>query len=1297
MKYTNKSGMGYCMKNIFLTLAFLVAWIPAFASEHNLVPEDIRSFENLGAMKHIQYWWSGNPDEFRRSVNTESYQGKSSLEVITDYPSNKLGIYIPLLKNVKKGESYTASAYVKNAERKKLNIYIYTTDAKHQRVEALFKTYSVTKLWQQVKVTATLEKDAAELGIILRSPEKTPCTFYIDSLGLYKGKDAPGQMQAREEAFSEEKPFIIPMSGKAPRLTGTGNDPAWDKALVINQFYRNDGSGKLPEAATTLKLLHDGKTLYVQFRCKEKNLSDISADSLPGKPVWTDERVELHFNILGNRDLTHKRYLTFNSSGTCSQLNLDFGGKLSSGIPFRGKDYWGVEFALPASATGKTTLTGECWLISFGRFRNVGKKEASCIAPIKGHFGQEQAAFRPFVFSQEQVLPEVYCVSQGAMSAHENDSGMNKIRFHLNRPTLVELEVTSQLNNNVLAHEKRRVEKAAENPVFYYKVAGRLGEKLKIILRSNGKTIYENINSLDIIAPSFRTYVLKDPLYAELLSNEKTHIGDFETWAIPLREKNFILAMKYGGTYSFRKRFDELAKAGIRLQEKIASTYLKQATALKGSYSKAQDPYYMSFLWKQVEQKKAPEPVIHAYYSCPGQTSDGKVRSVSRDANGFFGWIADPLTQKLYLDGVATTLDRYGKSINCMFMGDEMVALNLRYGRKMNSGFNLKNPSGFIQKADQEVREKYGFGKFGIPWDNLPKDEFTPYRNRAYISWMHDKIRELGKKFRKTVKSRYPDMPVQAYTNSGDPLLNGVQFAGEFADILPVQLGEGGGTISPFFQNYAYWVKLARDASGINRVTACPHECDSGYPTGAASEDEMLELYSQVFRGGGEGLWFWPSAWGGSSRPPVYAVSCSEGYPLAWQYMLAISKQAANMPRLKFPEKTDTAILLSAESIKCDLTRNTAPGLFTMLGPYSRGWFRFICESNLKSGQAELSDYKIIYMPYAQYVEKDFPQKVAEYVKNGGILVCGDPLVFSSSIAAESLAEERRKLFGITIADAKTKYSSVKAGKEVYPITCDSVKVNLDDSGAKVIGVFADGSPAIIERPYGKGRVFYFAFRVFSNSHLSPKLPWLAYFRKLHQELGGSVNHNIWRFRFPAMKTCLPKAPEGKCLTNNYAFWNRFRFNDGVLQNVDIRATCTVVRNGKSICQPIAQAKLTDRRSCFVRIKEYQESGYADWVEDFSHSGDYNIILDLRRPHKVNHFAFFWTGKLPKDLKVEYAEHKDDWETAEFHPGSRQTGELEIVRSEVAIGKPAQFIRMSFSGTKGKFIISETEIWGNKN
>lgn len=1279
-------------RQIFSFAASVLFGISILSGAENLVPAELRDFENATQIDKVKYWW-GAADQYRKLTTADSYRGRSCLEVKADYPSNKLGVYIPLLKDIKAGNTYTATAYVKCSQKEWINIYIYTTkDGKTQ--EAVFKGYRVDRSWQQIKVTATLKKDAETLGIIIRTPGKD-VNFFIDCIGLYEGENAPGEIPGRiiKKALSQIKPLVIPMTNKPPVFNGTGNDPIWNNALLVNHFFLTDGSGKTPSYGTDVRILHDEKNIYFQFRCKEKNPTLLKSRSLPGKPDWSDERIELHFNVCGLPDTDKKMYFSVNPAGISTTSNLDFNNIASNCSSFSGKDFWGIEFTLPANAVGKKKLSGEQWLLSIGRFRNTKTRETSCLAPIKGHFGQDIQAFRPFVFSPNSILPECYCISQGAMSVHENDSGNNQIIFSLDKPMPTELEVISLVNGKTEAKTLQEGQ-VGKHVSYYYAVKGYPGEYLRFILRSNGRILFQTENSLDKIAPSYRTYRLHDPLYNELLTDKKVTQRIIGSWNMPISADNFDKAMKYGKAYSFEKRFQELADANIHLEELMGSPYLQLPSTLKKNYFRPKDSPYMSELLEAATQNKVPKPLMYGYYHCAGQSSDGKITSVTRDANGYFGWLPDPLTQKVYLNGTQELLKQHGQAIGGLWLGDELAQLNIKYGLQMNTQHNLKNPSGFIQKAEKEVRENYGFGKFGIPWNNLPQDKFTPYRRRAYITWMHDKIRDVGKRFYHIVKQYDSNMPVRSYSNSGDPILNGFEFAGEFSDILLVQLGEGGGTISPVCQNYAYWVKLSKDISGVNAVMAYPHECDSGYPTGAASEDEMLELYSQIFRGGGESFSFWPASYGGLYRPQVYAVSCAEGYPLAWQYMLAISKHIAEMPKLRFPQKTETAILLSAESIKCEPGKNTADGLFTMLGPYSRAWFKFISDTTVELGRDRLNNYKIIYMPYAQYVKKDFPSKIADFLKNGGTVVSGDPLIFSNSIDAESLAFKRAEIFGIEILETGKKYTSVKFEKQNFPLLSDSVKIRAIGKNVKTIATFPDGSPAVVEHRYGKGKTIYFAFRPFSLTHLSPQLPWLADFKQRHEKLGGTTGHDIWRFQFPKMQISRSNAPLGKCLTNNYAFWNRFRLNDGILYNLDTQGSIAITRNQKTIVSPFTTSKLTDRRSCFIRTEEYKKNGYANWVEDFSGEKMTDITLDFKQEYPIDRLVLFWHGNLPDEMKIATATVSGQWKPVNFAMQQKHSGKQEIVCTSISIGKTTRYLQISFSKKANtKFIIAELEAW----
>ena len=187
-----------------------------------------------------------------------------------------------------------------------------------------------------------MTKDADELGIILRSADKD-FTFYVDNLALYAGKNAPGVMPQRiaPEKTAKKIDFItVPYTGKKVIFKGANADNTWNNALTLDRFYLTDGSGKAPRQKTVLKMLHDNKNLYLRFCCYEKAPKSIKNLSLPGAPVWNDERVELHFNSNGMEKFNNAGYFSVNSSGIYAFKNLDFSKSEVVCKPFTASDHW---------------------------------------------------------------------------------------------------------------------------------------------------------------------------------------------------------------------------------------------------------------------------------------------------------------------------------------------------------------------------------------------------------------------------------------------------------------------------------------------------------------------------------------------------------------------------------------------------------------------------------------------------------------------------------------------------------------------------------------------------------------------------------------------------------------------------------------------------------------------------------------------------------------------------------------------------------------------------------------------
>lgn len=1293
--------------NKVLTIVMAVLLAHGYCFAENLLPDNPGSFEADENLAKMVFMWKPagvDLNELCRITKKESYCGRSALEVHTKSPEY-YGVFAQAKGNVfKAGETYTASAYVKAPEPANVFIYLITYDDlwKTSKGDKFYYT-KIGPEWKQIKVTFKLPKDAKILGTIVRvgGDETSPKTLYVDELKIEPGADATAVEPGRTE--SEEQLHVkgaIP-SVQTPALDGRLGDPAWKNALTIDNFYLTDGSGKAAPQRTEVKMMYDDKNIYFGFKCEEKNVNAMKCGSTTERVDWNDDRVEIHANPLGYAG--QSAWFSVNADGIyTTKMPLDDLNLKPQIKTARGNGCWTAEIAIPAAAYGKVGLSGQIWYFSIGRFHRTSFKGASCLAPIKGGFNTLSEAFQPFVFYDDnnRSLPPVMALTQGDMAAYSNNTGGNALVFQLNDKNLLahdlEFAVTSAVNGKTVTMHELTAKPPFKNnrAVFYYNTAEKENEILNFTLKSEGKTIFTSGNDLNILCPPCRVFKTVDPLFQELLKPGHVDKRTFITWQHPVSEENCLLALKYAKPYSQEQRLREIKDAGISIISKdAADLYKSLPSVLPGNYYWDREKLNMAALAKKVEAGQVLPFTVYAYYNISGITPAGE-KGVTLNKDGYFGWLPDPVNRQAHKDGVNALMDKYGPGIGIMWAGDEQFWLNHDQGLKMNSPHNQANPTGFLKKADQEVKEKYGFGKFGIPWGMDSKAPDYPYCKRAYISWLHDKLLAVNKETRAIVKAGYPDMPVMSDDAYGVPSVVGVQYWNQYADIGTFQLGEGGGSAELMIEQYAFTTKMVKDLSGLKKLIVVPHEPLDGYPSGATTMEESSELYSQALRGGADGFHYWPASFGGQDKPPVYAAAVSEGYPLSWQYMLEVTKLLNAMPPLKFPESTDTAIFVSDEALKCDSScYDRFSVAFALLGTSAHAWFKFISDTMQEQGRAKLSDYKIIYVPYIQYVKEDTIKKLMEYVENGGTLICGDPKAFENDISSAPLIQYREKLFGVKtiVPDNSPASTSCRIGSRKLQVGGDRFHLQLDGK-AKIIGTYADGNPAAVENRLGKGKALYFGFVPFGRVAVGSS-DWKDFIKELHVAQGGTVGYDIWRFKLPEPKVKPAASPTGKCLTGNYAYWNRHRLMDGVIFNLKLDGACEISRGDKVQSADFKESRLTDRRSIFTRVKEYGSGAFDKFVETFDQAGTDSIIIDLKDKFPLDRLILYYAGNLP-GMTVSVSDDKQAWTVAGQIPSSK-TAPLEV--SEVKfnfIDVNSRYVKLDFTIRQSeKLILAELELW----
>jgi hypothetical protein len=191
----------------------------------------------------------------------------------------------------------------------------------------------------------------------------------------------------------------------------------------------------------------------------------------------------------------------------------------------------------------------------------------------------------------------------------------------------------------------------------------------------------------------------------------------------------------------------------------------------------------------------------------------------------------------------------------------------------------------------------------------------------------------------------------------------------------------------------------------------------------------------------------------------------------------------------------------------------------------------------------------MVYLPLANYMTPEAARIIEDYVRAGGVLVCGDAEAFSFDLAGNDTSATRERILGIQTLGPKTqgvnregaktrsspespdriilksarwglpegaslRLFDLKLGDEVSPGRARQIA--LSDAKAEVLGTYPDGSPAIITHQLGKGRVITFAANPFVPQATVDASAWPTAFKGLQRALGCKVDQSIWHLVLPA-------------------------------------------------------------------------------------------------------------------------------------------------------------------------------------
>ena len=1076
-------------------------------------------------------------------------------------------------------------------------------------------------------------------------------------------------------ATASPREIVIPVVDSGPALDGNMGDPLWKRAAVADGFVLGDDTSE-PEAATTAFAMCDADNLYVAFECEEPGSDDLVAEAAGhDSTVWQDDCVELLLDPPNGAAWMY--HWIVNSKGAIWDgihasvgAVADFDGDVHAKTYVR-QDAWLCELAIPFETIGARPQPGEVWGINFGRERKTGVSEISAWSPCGASF-TDVAKLGRGRFAGRSPTMALQVDARGGVGARFNEHDLNTFSVSASNTgregARVGLEVA--IKGIALALKEAQVGPGETRLISLdYGMPSYGAPVVDFLVRVNGKDAYHGaMRALPNVEHPIRTWVVDDPLFGELLGDEPPG----------------------------------LAAQGALMWTHSLNTRLMQETAKRFALRYVTDEAYRDF-------------GAHGLIAIGGGLVSGeRARYFSRHGVNNLAylkakppgipWELDPASLDLYISRVEELLSQPHPHLWGIYAGDELDEIAIAQG----AGLMADPPEGYeyLEQANEQVKRIYGGGKWGIPEGMSDR---SPYKWIAYHKWALARLRERHRRLRETVQRLHPGLPIV----STDPVggIHGFEFSRQapFFDIfthqyLPRQ--------KRWRQYLGFLTKVLVDLTG-KEVWPCAHIENYGMAT---TPEETVEELSQVLRNGGHGYHFYMPDTANGSKLVGDTRVCMFGSPARWQTVMNIIDRTSHMPRPRYPTYSRTGIVYNDD---CLQTQNHKSGrthwyrteaCYTFLGPIARSWFRFVDCGQILDGPALRDAFDVLYLPTAQYQQPEVATRVMQFVRDGGTLVCGDPMAFQTDTIGNDTSARRAELFGVEVGEgvkSKVVWPNVYGIARELPVSGSAFELGVKDSSrVTVLADFDTGSPAITSHAYGKGRAILFGSNPFVfAANEDPE--WRTFFMAMIHDLGSPIGLDIWRFKFP--DTVIPKtiSPRGRCLTNNNVQWREecahFPHNTDTGGSYSYSVAPNRMPDSEaSGAIPFPEGKLTDRRSS-IKAEKTKAEWYAPykepagrWMVSWSDPGEVSVTYDLKELCRLRSLRLWFTDTMP-DVRVEGSVDGRQWASLGGKKGRQAGRDVRELWVLLRQDTPCRYVRATFAprAQAEKLSIVETELWGS--
>jgi len=326
----------------------------------------------------------------------------------------------------------------------------------------------------------------------------------------------------------------------------------------------------------------------------------------------------------------------------------------------------------------------------------------------------------------------------------------------------------------------------------------------------------------------------------------------------------------------------------------------------------------------------------------------------------------DPVWHDGYVGACRRACADLGKSpgLAYVFVQDESFGLWARAPLPPDKRVSTE----FWNALDEEVRTRYGDGRYGLP---AGPEDTDPFRWIAYLNWANDRWTETFRRLREVID----------HSGCGAKLLGPDELGflqplpwcdlAQYADVFTGQSLYSRGSARYFTPG---WItKSVRDVTGKPVHNATQVVKYSGSPP----PEEVQRQYSDVLRNGGEGEMLISVEWF-DRELSHHRYSAPE----RWATIKHLLQYMADY-EVATPTDRSVALLFSSPSHQALGPRQNDAALlsaYALLGPKARSWLTVVDSYALARGKASLDGYRLAVAPCIPYERKEVYAGLRQFV-----------------------------------------------------------------------------------------------------------------------------------------------------------------------------------------------------------------------------------------------------------------------------------------------------------------------------